>query len=395
MMRPNNYKKYILTSVIVLALILAYFYMRPLPAIPPSGRLPAVPKAQSVVLPWPASGQSALGAKGYGVLAAHSSANPVPIGSTAKTITALAVLKQKPITAGTQGKSITLDGSDVVLFNNYYSQGGSVTKVSAGEQITELQALQSMLLPSSNNMADTLAKWAFGSVNAYITYANRMVKNMGLRHTTVGDTNGFSDTTTSTADDMVRLGLAAMQDPSIAKVVGQTSADIPSAGTIKNLNVLLGQEGIYGIKTGYTQKAGGCYLFAAQHMVGGQKISYIGAILGQPLLGDALNESLTILSSADSGFETITPVHKGQTMAVYKATWGASAQLASSQDISVLRWKGQDIRILGEFDSVRAPASAGMSPGKISIISGQHKTSAPAVLAENLSGPSLSWRLFR
>jgi D-alanyl-D-alanine carboxypeptidase (penicillin-binding protein 5/6) len=395
MMQSNTYKKHVLSLVIILILVLAYLYFRPLPAVPPVVRAPAPPKLQTVALPWPGGGQSALGADGYGILATHGTSSAVPVGSTAKIITALAVLKQKPIAGGSQGPTVTLDAGDAALFNNYYTQGGSVTKVSAGEQITELQALQSMLLPSSNNMADSLAKWAFGSVNSYITYANKMAKNLGLKHTTVGDTNGFSDRTTSTAEDMVRLGLAAMKDPAISEVVGQTSTSVPVAGDIKNINTLLGQDGIYGVKTGFTEKAGGCYLFAARHAVSGQKISYVGAILSQPTLGDALNGAEPILNSADSDFVNVTPVHKGQAVAIYKAPWGANSSLISSRDISVLRWKGQEIRVGSELDSISAPAKAGTSPGKINVISGERTVSARAVLAQNLSGPSLGWRLFR
>jgi D-alanyl-D-alanine carboxypeptidase (penicillin-binding protein 5/6) len=159
-MSDNAYRKYVLALFICLILVVSYLYLRPLPQVQPTNQTPAPSKAQVVTLPWPKAGQAALGAAGYGVLATHNTGAAVPIGSTAKIITALALLKQKPLAAGSQGPSLTLNSDDVALFNSYYSQGGSVTQVSAGEQITELQAMQSMLLPSSNNMADSLAKWA-------------------------------------------------------------------------------------------------------------------------------------------------------------------------------------------------------------------------------------------
>jgi D-alanyl-D-alanine carboxypeptidase (penicillin-binding protein 5/6) len=99
-----------------------------------------------------------------------------------------------------------------------------VVKVAAGEQISEYQALQAMLLPSANNMADSLARWAFGSPADYVTYANGIIKKMGLSHTVVGNTNGFDDTTTSTADDLVMIGLQAMRNPVIADIVSQSTA---------------------------------------------------------------------------------------------------------------------------------------------------------------------------
>jgi D-alanyl-D-alanine carboxypeptidase (penicillin-binding protein 5/6) len=197
---------------VFLIVMLTVLYLRPVPKVAPQSQVPPAIAAQAVQLTWPAGGQAALGAEGYGLLARSGASSPVPIGSTAKVITALAVLKQKPLTVDSQGPTITLNGRDVEAFNNYYSSNGSVTQVAAGEQISEYQALQSLMLPSSNNMADTLANWAFGGLANYTTFANQMVKNMGLSHTTIGDTNGFSDTTTSTADDMAKIALAAISN---------------------------------------------------------------------------------------------------------------------------------------------------------------------------------------
>jgi serine-type D-Ala-D-Ala carboxypeptidase (penicillin-binding protein 5/6) len=378
----------------ILAAIIFYLYIRPLPPVLPINQVPTPPATQAAGLPWPAAGQAALGADGYGVLARHNTETPAPIGSTAKVITAVAVLKQKPILPGSQGPTITLDSSDAALFDSYYSQGGSVTQVISGEQITELQALQSMLLPSSNNMADSLAKWAFGSVDAYLTYANNMVKDLGLSNTHVGDTNGFSDTTTSTADDLVKIGLTAIKDPVIAAVVGESSAQVPVAGTINNINVLLGQDGIVGIKTGQTGEAGGCYLFAAKHTVQGHQLTLVGAVLGQASLTDAMRAAPPLLTAADSGFETLTVIHKDQLLGHYTASWGASAPFKSATNLLLLVWKGVAIKIVSRPDTIKS-ASAGSAVGKVTASSLQQSASSDLVLSQKLSSPSPLWRLVR
>lgn len=388
----NKYLYWLLAAILVV--LGFYLYVRPLPNATVVNQLPAPPKTQAIELPWPAAGQAALGAGGYGLLAQHNSGTAVPIGSTAKVITAIAVLKQKPIPAGGQGPVITLDSSDVDLFNSYYSRGGSVTKVTAGEQITELQALQSMLLPSSNNMADSLAKWAFGSVDSYLTYANNMIKTMGLYHTLVGDTNGFSDKTTSTADDLVKLGLAAVGNPAIASVVSQTSAQVPVAGTINNLNFLLGQDGVIGIKTGSTEAAGGCYIFAASRVVQNHKLTLVGAILGQPTLTDAIKAAPALITSSDSGFEQITVLHNNQSLGTYKTAWGVSAEFRTADNLSLFVWKGADIRIASQPDTIQA-ANAGTSIGEVTVTSLGKTVSSNLVLTQKLSGPSPLWRLVR
>jgi serine-type D-Ala-D-Ala carboxypeptidase (penicillin-binding protein 5/6) len=378
--------------VIVLA---AALYERPIPAVTASV-VPAAPplSGKPVALPWPSAGQAALGASGYGLLASRGSGRPLPIASTAKVITALAVLQEKPISAGGQGPVITLTQADVDLFNKYYLNDGSVAQVQAGEQITEYQALQALLLPSANNLADTLADWAFGSVDNYVAYANKMVKAMGLDQTTVGDATGFNDDTLSTADDMVRLGLAAVNNPVIAAIAAQPSATLPVAGTVNNINFLLGQDGVIGIKTGNTDKAGGCYLFAAKRPVSGHQVTVVGAIIGDTDLTDAIHQADSIIKASDAGFQVVMAVAKGQKLGDYMSPWNASAAAESAKKLALLVWKGQSIKISVAPDTIRAPAAAGSSAGTVTVTSGQQSAAGRLILADELSGPSWRWRIF-
>ncbi|HET7827542.1 MAG TPA: hypothetical protein VFK97_01610, partial [Candidatus Saccharimonadales bacterium] len=380
MKRTRSKKLYIGLLAMIIAAGL-YQYFRPLPAVEPLGRTPPAPKTQAIALPWP-TGQAALGAAGYGVLDTHGATKPRPIASIAKVITAIAVLQKKPLLAGSQGPTITLDQTDVDYFNHYYTQGGSVANINAGEQITEYQALQAMLIPSANNMADSLARWAFGSPQSYITYANKMVKSLGLSQTTVGNTNGFDDTTTSTASDLVKLGLLSLKNPVIASIVSQKTASIPVQGQINNVNWLLGDDGIVGIKTGNTDKAGGCYLFAAQHQIFGQTMTLVGAVLGSSSLSDAISAGRNLADTADNNFQKITVISNGQILGAYQAPWGAQSQLQARQDLSLIVWKGKDIAITSDLAPAAAPAKAGAALGSVRTASSGQTASEPLYLTQ-------------
>jgi len=394
-MRSSSVKKLFIGLLIAVVAGGFYQYFRPVPGIAPLGHTPAAPKTTATALPWPAIGQAALGADGYGLLESHGNATPAPTASVGKVITALAVLQKKPLALGSQGPTVTLDQTDLDYFNYYYSNDGSVAKVSVGEQITEYQMLQAMLIPSANNIADSLARWAFGSTRAYITYANQMVKDMGLSRTTVGNTNGFDDSTLSTADDLVKLGLTALKDPVIADIVNQKSASVPVQGNIKNVNWLLGNDGVVGIKTGNTDKAGGCYLFAANRQILGQQFTMVGAILGATDLAHAITTGRDLLVAADNGFEKIKVISKGQALGSYTAPWGAQSQLASSKDLFLTIWKGKDIEITSNLEPASAPAKAGAAIGSVRVAGNNHSASSPLYLSQDLPGPSLGWRLFR
>lgn len=364
----------------------------------PAAATPAQPRDVSIgtlplKLAWPATGQAAIGASGYGLLATHGNQAPVSIASVSKIITALAVLKDKPLAVGEQGPTITISQTDFDSYNNYYLHGGSVAQVAVGEQISEYQALEAMLLPSANNMADTLARWSFGSLDAYTAYADKMVESMGLGQTTVGGASGFNDRTLSTAADLVRVGQAAMDNPVIAKIVGEEQARIPVAGMIRNVNWLLGEDGVIGIKTGNTDNAGGCYLFASQRNINGQKVTVIGAILAAPTLNASMVETRNLLATVDANFRVVHVIKKGDVLASYHTPWGASAEAVAGENASLLVWNGSPLKAKNDFHSLGVPAAKGSGVGTVTISSNDKSMSIPAVLAAPINGPSLSWRL--
>jgi D-alanyl-D-alanine carboxypeptidase (penicillin-binding protein 5/6) len=393
-MLGKTLRRVALPFLVILITYGIYQYFRPIPAVPATAQIIAVPKTTAAVLPWPNGGQAALGASGYGLLAAHNADKPAPIASVAKVITALAILKQKPIEPGSQGPTLSLGEADANLFDYYYQRNGSVVQVENGEQLTEYQALEAMLLPSANNMADSLVGWAFGSTQAYVAYANQMVKQMGLNDTKVSDASGFSDHTTSTAKDLVKLGIAAINQPTISKIVGLKTADVPVAGIINNTNFLLGHDGVVGIKTGNTNKAGGCYLFAAQHTISGNKVTLVGAVLGQPNRDEALGNAKKLIVKSDAGFTKLTIIKRGDILGFYEAPWRATTQAESAKNISVLAWMGSDLQIANHPVPVAANDRAGSKVGTLSVKNGQQNSSSAILLSNNMPAPSFWWRIF-
>jgi D-alanyl-D-alanine carboxypeptidase (penicillin-binding protein 5/6) len=381
--------------IVIVAAVGIFLYLRPIPVAQPIIQLPSIAKTSAITLPWPDYGQSALGAVGYGVLAENGDQKAVPIASITKVVTALAVLKQKPLDVGQQGPIITLDDADVAIFNNYYSQGGSVVKVVAGEQISEYQALQAMLLPSANNMADSLVRWAFGSSENYVTYANNMLSQLGLGQIHVADASGFSPESVGSPHNLVLLGETALSSPVLAQIVSQSQASIPVAGMVTNTNWQLGKNGIIGIKTGNTDQAGGCYLFAANQMIGGQNVTFVGSILGAPNLQSAVSDSSSILAAANRGFQSVVFVHAGQKIGYYKTPWGASSPIVASKDLSLLVWGGTDANLKSNLNSIKLSAGKGENVGTVSIASGEKTQEVTAMLKQALPGPSWHWRIFR
>ena len=372
--------------------------VRPLPVLTPDAALtPLTVQTPDARLVWPAAGQSAVGIAGTSLLVTHGVQKPAPTASTAKVITALAVLHAKPLAVGQQGPLITLNASDVALYNTYAAQDGSLVPVQAGEQISEYQMLEAMLLPSANNIADSLAVWAFGSLPAYTTFANNYVQQLGLSSTHIGaDASGFLPSTTSTAGDLVRAGELAMQNPVLAQIVGQASAGgLPVAGTVRNVNSLLGTDNIIGVKTGNTTQAGGVFISASRTTVNNRPVVIVTALAGAPTLFQALQTSLPLVKSAQANFAPATVIRQGSIVGHYPLPWGGSVPAIASRDLSLQAWNGGSVPATIRLAAVANSARAGQTVGHVTTLASglAPVQDVPVVLQTAPGAPSLAWRL--
>jgi D-alanyl-D-alanine carboxypeptidase (penicillin-binding protein 5/6) len=202
-------------------------------------------------------------------------------------MTAYLVLRDHPLRPGEQGPTITLTDADVADTDRRRGQQESVVSIAAGEQLTERQALQALLLPSANNIAAVLARWDAGSADRFVVRMNATARSLGMTHTRYTDPSGYDDATVSTAADQMRIVDRAMRLPVFASIVATPSATLPVAGTVHNTNTLLGHDGFVGVKTGSTAAAGGCFAFRAISRIDGKRTTITGVVLGQPGLGAA------------------------------------------------------------------------------------------------------------
>jgi serine-type D-Ala-D-Ala carboxypeptidase (penicillin-binding protein 5/6) len=364
----------------------------PLPAVAAAAGSEQTITPAAAQLVWPAAGSAAVGAVGYsGLLAQHGGETPVPIASMTKTITALVVLAAKPIQNGSEGPTITFTDNDVAIFHQVIADGGSWAPVVAGEQLTEKQALQAMLLPSANNYAISLATWAYGSVPAFLTAANAWLDSHGLHDTHLTDPAGLDAGTVSTASDMVDIGKRVLANPVLADVVKTPSVTLPGAGTQDNGNKLLGHDGIDGIKTGFTDEAGHCLLFSAVVNVGGHRVTIVGVELGAASYEALWTTVPPLLTSAKDGFHSVALTGAHKTFGRYATEWGASSTLVSTAPSSMLVWSNAPITVTTQTAPMRVGA-AGETIGTVTFTQGKTVVKQPLTLAKAIDDPGFWWR---
>jgi D-alanyl-D-alanine carboxypeptidase (penicillin-binding protein 5/6) len=261
---------------------------------------------------WPAYGQAAFVQGGQSQVRAGPNQHAAAIASVAKVMTAYLVLSDHPLQVGQDGPTITLTDADVADTDRRRGQEESVVSIAAGEQLTEVQALQALLLPSANNIAGVLARWDAGSVDRFVARMNAAARSLGMTHTRYTDPSGYDDATVSTAADQVRIVDRAMRLPVFASIVATPSATLPVAGTVHNTNTLLGHNGFVGVKTGSDDAAGGCFAFRVIRAIDGKRTTITGVVLGQP--GD--DRVAAGLAAAEAMVDRIAGQSRGQVRAM-------------------------------------------------------------------------------
>lgn len=342
---------------------------------------------------WPKVGAAAIGAVGIpGIVASNGETGPLPIASISKVVTALVVLEQKPLALGEEGPGITFTAADAALYRSYFAANGKVEPVRVGLVLSERQVMETMLVASANNYAETLSTWAFGSTPAYVAATSAWLARHGFAHTTIVEPTGISPRNTSTTADLVGIGMLAVAQPVIAAIVATKTLDIPVAGHITNSNELLGISGIDGIKTGTLEQAGACLLFSARYPSGSATLTVVGVVLGgmdHPSINAAIQ---TMLVGVVAGFHPIQISTKGQSFAAIDSQWGSRAKAVSVQDRTLFVWS--DTTISGHV--VLTPlvtADRGQRVGAVTFTAGKSMVELPLTLDRPLKDPGAGWRL--
>jgi D-alanyl-D-alanine carboxypeptidase (penicillin-binding protein 5/6) len=149
--------------------------------------------------------------------------------------------------------------------------------------------LYAALMQSDNTAATTLAYYVgaalrpaggerlreLGAVEVFVSQMNALARTLGMERTLFVNPHGLEPRRGlqpySTALDMVKLTAYAMKDPAFRFYVSQKERKVSfnRGGQVfqyllRNTNELVGTEGIDGVKTGRTAKAGECIIISSQ-----------------------------------------------------------------------------------------------------------------------------------
>jgi len=180
-----------------------------------------------------------------------------PIASINKLMTALVIMQShKPNEIVKVGKLPELGPYDQKI------------GTSEGEEFELSELLRATLIQSANDAANALAVYDSGSIEKFAQKMNTQAESWGLKNSKFANASGLEGGDDySSARDVLTMGMILYHSPVFRDIISTGSQSIYNqAGKkyqISTTNKILGQNGVVGMKTGYTLKAGECLITIA------------------------------------------------------------------------------------------------------------------------------------
>lgn len=301
--------------------------------------------------------------------------------STTKIITAILALE-----------NLKLDDPVEIDGETPFTEGSRIYLLE-GEQVNVKDVLYGLMLESANDAAVALAKKMKGSVEEFAQFMNEKAVSYGAKNTNFVNPNGLhEDDHVTTAYDLAMIARYAMKNSTFREYVStyryvMEATNLQETRYMYNTNRMLYDsvhkveingvrrpckyEGITGVKTGYTGKAGGCLVASAKR----GDTELIAVTMASTDMG-RFADCITLLDYGFENYKTVgalsagddlgsIPVKRGSVRKVTVAAGeDAYATLPLSASAGLIR-KEVDL-----YDNVKAPISKGEKTGVVKLYLG-------------------------
>ncbi len=242
-----------------------------------------------------------------------------------------------------------------------------------GETFNNYDLICAMLVSSGNDAANVVAEAAAGSVEAFVDMMNERALKLGCKDTHFVNTHGYSaEGHYTTAADMALIARAAMQNPVFREMAATKSCELPGKDTYNTTNrLMLQNDYVTGIKTGYTDEAGFCLVASA----GKDGMNLLSVVLGALEEGKQFSDSKTLLDWGFNNYQEVKAVAEGSILDEVKIKYAKgekTIKLVAAKDFSLILKKGSNLAdIVTEVTVdkiIFAPVQPGDELGTVNIL---------------------------
>ncbi len=205
------------------------------------------------------------------VLYEKSGYKQVAMASTTKIMTCIVALEKGNL-------------DDEVTVSRYAASMPDVQlNIKAGEKYILRDLLYSLMLESHNDVSVAIAEHIGGSVEGFAAFMNEKAKELGCEHTNFVTPNGLdADGHYTTAVELARIAAYAIKNDDFIKITNTASYQLSELKTGRSFSLsnkdrfLYMYDGAIGVKTGFTNKAGYCFVGAVKK----DRKTLVSAVLG-------------------------------------------------------------------------------------------------------------------
>ena len=312
--------------------------------------------------------------------------------STQKLVLKLVVLEL--VKAG----KISLEDS-VLVSRRAARTGGSQVFLKRGEVFTLRELMEAAAIASANDACVAIAEHISGSTAGFVKLMNERAQSLGMHKTRVVNVHGLDNTprgkgNLSTARDLSKIARTLLAHPEALQWSSTRRKPFRNGKfTLRATNRLLGQfQGLDGLKTGYTRRAGSCLVSTAMR----HDMRLISVILGAPSTRTRNRETRRLLSWGFNNFSRVPLVETGERMGKVVLNWGIEPEvgvLAQDTIVAVLTPE-QEKRIVRHLElpeEFPAPVAAGAELGKLKVSLGDSLLAVVPIHAEKSIGRMGLW----
>ncbi len=196
----------------------------------------------------------------------------------------------------------------VTASKNAMEMGGSQIWLEVGEQMTVEELLKAVVIASANDACTALGEHIAGSSSVFVDMMNERAKQLGLKNTNFENCTGLDDTVKnhySSAYDLAVISREVMKHKIITKYSTVWLDSLRDGKTeLNNTNKLVNTyNGVTGLKTGTTSKAGFCVSATAKR----DGLALVAVVLGAKTSEDRFDTASYLLDKGFAEYKLVEP----------------------------------------------------------------------------------------
>jgi len=176
--------------------------------------------------------------------------------------------------------SITKLMTTMVVLDSGQSLDETIPAKLYGKEHTRQTLIDLAIVKSDNNAARLLCEYYPGGFSSCITAMNRKAHDLEMTNTKFVDATGLTVMNVSTAEELIKLVLAASTYTKIVEASNKSTVSVlvkKSSMVFHNTNPTVGHKIFYVSKTGFINRSGGCIVMMLNTIHGIRTVVLLGS----------------------------------------------------------------------------------------------------------------------